>query len=149
MARSVPVGPESPRWKGGRIVRLNGYACVRVNGAYVYEHRHVMAQHLGRELARQEVVHHRNGDRLDNRIENLELLDKRSHDSLTSKASWAKGERVGRRRKLSPAADTELSDLRAAGHTVSSIARVKGLTRTSVRVAIRRARGEHNRHPSA
>lgn len=49
---------------------------------YVMLHTVVMEQHIGRYLEKDEVVHHINHDRTDNRIENLKLMNKKEHASM-------------------------------------------------------------------
>jgi len=52
------------------------------DGSRILEHRFIMEQYLNRKLDRNEIVHHKNGDPLDNRIENLELHSKETHGKL-------------------------------------------------------------------
>ena len=53
-----------------------GYVMINIDGKRILEHRYVMEQHLGRPLLPKENVHHLNGNRSDNRLENLELWNK-------------------------------------------------------------------------
>ncbi|NCD13365.1 MAG: HNH endonuclease [Epsilonproteobacteria bacterium] len=106
LARS---GENAANWKGGRKKTQKGYVLIlkkdhprSSKAGYIMEHRLVMENHLKRYLRSDEVVHHINGKKDDNRIENLLLMDhgehsrshhkglKRSDETKQKMSRWAK-----------------------------------------------------------
>lgn len=82
------------QWKGGKYINKAGYYIIQLarddffcsmanSHRRVYEHRYVMAKHMNRCLLPWEQVHHKNGNRADNRLENLELVKPNNHGAYT------------------------------------------------------------------
>ena len=91
------IGPKNPMWKGGTFIH-EGYRNIWVNGKYRKEHDLVMENRIGRGLTKYEVVHHINGNKLDNRIENLKLMTKSTHVAYHN--TFRKGRKIHRRVKI-------------------------------------------------
>ena len=75
-----------PNWKGGSYIH-KGYVLVWLpkhpsnKRNYVYKHRLVLEKHLGRYLTKDEIVHHKNEIKTDNRLSNLVLTNRSEHIS--------------------------------------------------------------------
>ena len=77
---SVPIGTRKKHNAGGGLF----YFRIKIGepSTWEYEHRFLMATHIGRPLTATEHVHHINGDSLDNRITNLAILSNDEHAHL-------------------------------------------------------------------
>lgn len=88
------LGTGNAAWKGGRFKSTHGYIEVYSpshpfrQGNYVKEHRLVMEGHIGRYLTEDEVVHHINHKRDDNRIENLQIMTPSEHSTHHNMERW-------------------------------------------------------------
>jgi hypothetical protein len=91
------TGENHPLWKGGKRVTNFGYVQIRVNRKSILEHRYIMEKHLGRKLTKQEHVHHKNGNKIDNRLANLEVINPSKHAKIHVVKQWKKN---GSLRKL-------------------------------------------------
>jgi DNA-binding CsgD family transcriptional regulator len=99
-------GKNNPSWKGGRMIDKDGYVLIHQpehpyasRHGYVREHRLVVEKRMGRFLSSKEVVHHKNGERQDNRSCNLELFESNGHHlAKTLKGKCPKWTEDGKRR---------------------------------------------------
>lgn len=80
-------GKDHPNYKNGFHITGHGYKEIPIENCkkthrYYAEHRVVMEKYLQRKLLSTEVVHHKNGNKLDNRLENLVVLSREEHAAL-------------------------------------------------------------------
>ena len=61
---------------------MKSYKTISIKGKQKRLHRYIMECFLGRQLTSQELVHHKDGDKLNNTVNNLELIDRATHIRL-------------------------------------------------------------------
>ena len=72
----------------------NGYRVIQIDGKPIKEHRHIMETKLGRKLKDTEIVHHIDGDKTNNNINNLCLMTAKEHSRLHREKEIKQGKKL-------------------------------------------------------
>ena len=140
------VGDKNPSWKGRDNYRSKYIRIKLADGTTRDEHRILMEKHLGRKLTRREIVHHKNEDGHDNRLENLEVITLSEHSHrhrIGKKLSEATKEKIRQNcyapkgeespsSKLTEEKVTEIKKRLAAGEPQRAIAAEFGVGKTTI-----------------
>lgn len=84
----IAKGADNSMWKGGRTI-VKGYVRIlhkkhslAIKSGYILEHRLIASQKYGVEAVKNMIVHHKDGNKLNNKIENLEIVSRSGHPRL-------------------------------------------------------------------
>ena len=118
----------------GEVIQKNGYVTVSIGNKKYYKHRLVMEEHIGRKLLPGEEVHHINGIRTDNRIENLELVVNGGHQQKHATKQGLGKDRIGKEpsNKTSVAIREEIHILYSRGASITQLCKDFGLSRPTI-----------------
>ena len=86
LGKKFPKGSKHPDWNGGykhnKTKSGKVYLLIKVGGRWVFEHRVIYEKYIGRNLNRDEIVHHKDGNSLNNKLSNLELIGWGEHTKI-------------------------------------------------------------------